>query len=76
MSHLVEVQRIFRDQFEDPALLISEETSPETLPEWDSVAQIQIILALEETFGFRFSTEEVARVHCVGDLLDAIKAHV
>lgn len=69
MTPLQQIQSIFRDFFDDPSILITEHTSPADLPEWDSVAQVHIVLAVEEVFGIRFSTDEVAKIRCVADIL-------
>ena len=69
MSNLQRIQTIFRDFFDDPTLVIDSETSPAVLPDWDSVAQVHIVLALEEAFDMRFTTDEVAKVHSVADIL-------
>ncbi|MDR3671926.1 MAG: acyl carrier protein [Holophaga sp.] len=74
MDPLHRLQTIFRDQFNDPALTIGPETSPATLPAWDSVAQILIVLAVEEAFGVRFTTRQVAELHSVADLLERLNA--
>ena len=69
MNALEKIQTIFREVFDDPALVIDPATAPGTLPEWDSVAQVHIVLAVEEAFAMRFTTDEVARIHDVADLL-------
>lgn len=63
------LQAIFREIFDQPALVLTPELSPGSLSEWDSVAMVQIVLATEQEFGVRFSTEEVASVKTVGDFL-------
>jgi acyl carrier protein len=68
----IRVEGVFRDVFEEPDMLLTSETSREQLPEWDSVAQVKLILALEETFGVEFSTEEVAAIHTVGGFVEAL----
>jgi acyl carrier protein len=74
MNLLQKLQVIFREYFDDPALVIDAKTSPATLPEWDSVAQVHIVLAIEEAFDLRFTMDEVAGVHCVADLLAILEA--
>jgi acyl carrier protein len=69
MNPLQKVQSIFREFFDDPTLLVTPATSPSILPEWDSVAQVHIVLAVEEAFDIRFTTDEVAKVHSVADIL-------
>jgi acyl carrier protein len=74
MDPLQKLQTIFRDFFDDPTLRINPQSSPATLPNWDSVAQIQIVLAVEEAFDMRFTTDEVARIHSVDDILQMLAA--
>jgi acyl carrier protein len=74
MDPLQQLQGIFREQFDDPTLVIGPETSPATLPGWDSVAQIQIVLAVEEAFAVRFTTRQVAGLRSVADILEWLEA--
>jgi acyl carrier protein len=68
------VQAIFREVFDDPRLEIRDSMSVETFPEWDSVATVHLILAVEAEFGIRFSTDQVAGVQSVADLLRVLEA--
>jgi acyl carrier protein len=72
---LLDLQAIFREVFEDPTLQLSESFSMETNPDWDSVATIQIILETEARFKVHFTTDEVASVTSVQDLLDMLAVH-
>jgi acyl carrier protein len=74
--HLFRLQGIFREIFDQPALMLTAGLSPATLPEWDSVATVQLVLATEQTFGVRFTTNEVAAITCAGDLLTLLEAKV
>jgi acyl carrier protein len=76
MDPLQRLQTIFQEQFDDPALVIGPGTSPATLPGWDSVAQIQIVLAVEEAFRVRFTTRQVAGLRSVADILDLLETHL
>jgi acyl carrier protein len=71
---LLRLQRIFREIFDDPGLTLTVDYSMKQHSEWDSVATVQIVLATEQEFHFRFSTDAVARVKSVGDLLGALPA--
>ena len=46
------------------------------MPEWDSVAQVNLVLAVELEFSFRFTTDEITQIRCVGDLLKIIEVHI
>lgn len=75
MNAIFKLQSIFRDVFSDPQLVLTEDMSPADLPDWDSVAMVHIILAAEAEFGVRFSTDEVAAVSSVADILHALERH-
>ena len=66
------VQKVFREVFDDPELTVSEETVASDIPKWDSLTHIDLIMALEEEFGFQFSSDEVISMACVGDLFAII----
>jgi acyl carrier protein len=65
------LQRVFREVFDDDALIITPETSYETLKGWDSMAQVKLIMALEEEFGIKLSTDEVVEAASV-EAIEAI----
>lgn len=73
-AHLFRLQGIFREIFDQPALVLTAELSPATLSEWDSVAMVQLVLATEQEFGVRFTTDEVASIKCAGDFLTLLAA--
>lgn len=63
------LQSIFREVFSDPKLVLTPDLSPASLPDWDSVATVHLVLAVEEEFQVRFSTDEVASITTAADLL-------
>ena len=52
------LQQIFREAFDDDKLTVTDSLSPETMPEWDSLAQVKLIVGCEEEFGVKFTVEE------------------
>lgn len=68
MNYWYRLQSIFRDVFDDPTLKISPDLAVGTYPDWDSVATLQIVLAVEAEFGVRFSTDDVAAIRSVANL--------
>jgi acyl carrier protein len=73
MQVLNSVQAIFREIFDNPDLVILPATGPSDISDWDSVAQVKIVLGLEEAFGTQFTTSEVAEFHTVGDFVGALE---
>ena len=45
MELLDQVTSIFRDVFDDSDLIITEETNASHIEEWDSIAQINLVIA-------------------------------
>ena len=68
------MQQVFREVFENDDLVLSDDMSQRTLAEWDSFAHIKLIIGLQEEFGVRFSTDEVADVGNVPGIRAIIEA--
>jgi acyl carrier protein len=64
---------VFRDVFDDPALEVKPETSAADIPDWTSFNHVTLIVACEEKFGVRFSTSDIEALKNVGDLVSVIK---
>jgi acyl carrier protein len=61
------LSEIFRDVFLREVALRPELTARD-VPGWDSFKQIEIIVALEERYGIKFTTRELDALGSVGDL--------
>jgi acyl carrier protein len=61
------LQPIFQDIFDSPDLRVAPETSPEDIPDWDSVSQVKLVLAVEEAFAVELSMDEIVSLKTVGD---------
>ncbi|MBC2601212.1 acyl carrier protein [Puniceicoccus vermicola] len=70
MSTLLRLQTIFRDVLDDDELVLTEEFSQADSEDWDSVATVQIALAVEENFGVNLPTQLVGNLTSVRQLLD------
>jgi acyl carrier protein len=64
---------IFRDVFNDDALIVSEGMTAADVPTWDSLSNINMIIAVEKAFGVKFSIKDVRSLKNVGELLALIK---
>lgn len=76
MTVLEKIQPIFRNIFDDDELMITESTVAADVEDWDSFAQMQIIMGIEELFEIKFSTDEVIGFKNVGDVVKAIENHI
>lgn len=66
------LQEIFRDIFDDEELAITAETMSEDIEYWDSLANIQIMVAVSKAFGIKFTTQEITRLKNVGEMQQLI----
>ena len=67
------LQEIFRDVFDDEELEIREDMSAKDIEDWDSLAQINLIIAIEKEFGVKFKLEEVSKLKNIGEMLVQIR---
>jgi acyl carrier protein len=66
------IRKVFREVFDSDEMEILDEMAAKDVPEWDSLAQVKLIIGLEEEFDIKFTTHEVAQMTCVGDLKKAL----
>lgn len=69
---LQELQPIFHDIFDDQELVIVAETNAQDIEDWDSLAQIRLIAAIEKCFAVRFNFDELQELQNVGDMVACI----
>lgn len=69
-SLLPEIQQIFRDVLDQPDLVIARESNPSTIDDWDSLAHVDLITAIQMRFKVKFALGELERLKNVGDLID------
>ncbi len=53
-----QLRAIFESVLGAPSDQINDDSSPDNLPAWDSVAHLNLVMAIEETFGLSFTPEE------------------
>ncbi|WP_347049001.1 acyl carrier protein [Bacteroides fragilis] len=68
------IQDIFRDVFDDEELVVEDSTSSDDIEEWDSLSHIQLVVAVEKTFGLKLTSKEILSWEDVGEMVDAIYA--
>jgi acyl carrier protein len=63
---------VFREVFEDEDLVITRELDARQVENWDSLNHITLIVELEQVAGIQFTTDEIASMANVGDLIDCL----
>ncbi|HOW43082.1 MAG TPA: acyl carrier protein [Candidatus Omnitrophota bacterium] len=67
------INGIFRDCFDDAALVIVRETSAKDIGDWDSLANVNLVIAMEKEFKVKFTLSELQDLRNVGDMVDLIE---
>jgi acyl carrier protein len=71
---LEELTILFRDIFAQEDLVVTPATTAADVPGWDSMKQIEIVIAAEEKYGIRLKAREVDAMRSVGDLISLVDA--
>ncbi len=69
-----QLTEIFRDTLEEPDIELGRETTADDVDGWDSVTNIQLLVAIEQSFHISLMTGEIAGLNNVGELADLIAA--
>ncbi len=64
---------LFADVLEVEASSLNDESSPETIESWDSLAAMHLVAAIEETFDTQLKTKEIMKMSSVGLARDVLK---
>ncbi len=65
---------IFREIFARDDLVLTHDLSAADVPDWESFKQIEVIIAIQEHYGIRFTPRELDNLDNVGDLVSVIAA--
>ena len=71
---LDQLQQIFREVMDKCDLRITAETRQAQLLEWDSLAQVSLIMAIEKEFDVYFTAKEASGLVSVRAIVDLIEA--
>ncbi|MEO5347528.1 MAG: acyl carrier protein [Magnetococcus sp. YQC-9] len=73
---LQRLEPLMRTIFQDPHLVVTPSLTMIEVPTWDSIGHMNLIGAVEESFGFRFELEELVEIDSVTALIDIIQKHL
>jgi len=67
---------VFRDVFEDDELKISAATKSADVEGWDSLRHVSLMLNVEQAFGVKFTSSQVASLKNVGELIELVESRL
>jgi acyl carrier protein len=68
------IEKAFSEVLGVPIEKIDDNTSPDNTPQWDSLQAMNLVVAIEETFGVRLSTKEIVSMNSVGLVRKVLRA--
>jgi len=69
---LNQLNQIFCEYFDDPIIILNNKTNANDIEEWDSLAQVGLILIIEKKFSIRFTSSEIENLPDIGAMVDLI----
>jgi acyl carrier protein len=73
-AKLDRVRQAVADVFGVDAGGVTAESSPQSIEAWDSMGHLNLVLALEQSFGVQFSPEEIAGMTSVSLIIRTLDA--
>ena len=68
-----ELTEIFRDIFDDEEIELTDETTSDDIEDWDSLEQINLLVAIEKKFSVKFKLDDVSHLANVGDMVSLVQ---
>jgi len=73
---MAKLNEIFCDVFDDEDIVLTDATNSDNIEDWDSLEQINLLVAIEKQFSIKFSLADVADLENVGAMVDLIERMV
>jgi acyl carrier protein len=71
---LAKLTAIFRETFDDNALVLRPSMTADDVEGWDSLSHVRLLVSVEEAMGIKFTTAEILGLKDVGQLIDLVAA--
>ena len=63
---------IFRNVFDDDEIVLTDSTTADDIEDWDSLEQINLLVAIEKRFNIKFQLADVSHLENVGAMGDLV----
>jgi len=70
---MIKFKELVASVFNVPVANLTLQSGPENLPEWDSLAHMGVITAIEQTYHMQFTTSEILSVKAIADLVNILE---
>ncbi len=69
---LKQVTEIFIDILDKEDIELTDQTTANDIEEWDSLAHIRLVVAIEKKFNIHFSSKEIQSWDNVGEMINSV----
>lgn len=66
------LNNVFREVLDDDSIELNDETVADDVDGWDSFEHINLVVAVEEEFGFKIPMGKTVKMKNVGEMVDLI----
>lgn len=73
---LKQVNDVFIDILDNTSIVLTNQITANDIEEWDSLAHIHLVVAIERRFKIRFGSKEIQSWENVGEMVDCIYSKV
>ena len=70
------LNEIFIDVLDLDEIELTDATNANDIEEWDSLSHIQLIVAIEKSFGIKFTSLEIMKWKNVGEMVNSIEEKI
>lgn len=70
---ITELEPIFRDVLDQPNLKLTAESNAKNVEDWDSLAHVTLVGAVERRFRLKFTLAELQSLKNIGDMASLIQ---
>ena len=70
------LNKVFQDVFDDEEIVVCDTTTSDDIEDWDSLEHINLVAAVEQEFGIKFTMGQVVTMKNVGEMVDIILSNI
>ena len=71
-----ELTPVFRDVFNQPGLILTEDLTANDVDNWDSLSHMVMITEVEQRFNIKFKLRDINKMRNVGDLVTILSERI
>lgn len=73
---LEKLNGIFRENFDDDTIVVTEKTTASDIDEWDSLEHVNLMAKIEKEFNVKFELREMLALKDVGEMVNLLEKKI